>query len=197
MAMSTPLADIGWHAQPFRLKGTDNRMHTLRSLAGQRGTVVAFLCNHCPYVKAVLPRLIRDAQALKAYGVNVIAINANDDSAYPEDSFEGMRQLASAMALPFAYLHDPTQQVARAWDAVCTPDFFGLDAQMTLQYRGRLDEGRKDPVPADTPRELFDAMRLVALYGYGPGEQHPAMGCSIKWRAAEVPDANLVWQPAL
>jgi peroxiredoxin len=203
MAVSTPIADIGWTAAPFRLKGVDGRMHTLRSLSGQRGTVVAFICNHCPYVKAVLPRLIRDARELQAHGVNVIAINANDAQAYPEDSFAGMKQLASTLDLPFAYLHDPEQTVARAYDAVCTPDFFGLDADLRLQYRGRLDEGRKDPVPEDTPRELFDAMRLIAHYGYGPGEQHPSMGCAIKWREQAVAhhrpdaDAGFAWQPAM
>ena len=196
MAVSTPFADIGWTAAPFRLKGVDGRMHTLRSLSGKRGTVVAFICNHCPYVKAVLPRLIRDARDLQAQGINVIAINSNDDRTYPEDSFEQMQRLAHEMDLPFAYLHDPSQAVARAWGAVCTPDFFGLDATHILQYRGRLDEGRKDPVGDDAPRELYDAMRLIAHFGYGPGEQHPSMGCSIKWREPE-PAIDLAWQPAM
>jgi len=155
------------------------------------------MCNHCPYVKAVMPRLIRDARELQVLGVNTIAINANDDRAYPEDSFSNMKLFAREWDLPFHYLHDDTQEVARSYDAVCTPDFFGLDSDLRLQYRGRLDAGRKDPVPEDTPRELFDAMRLVAHYGYGPGEQHASMGCSIKWHVPQE-DADLSWvQPAM
>lgn len=182
MAVSTPIADIGWPAADFRLKGTDSRFHGLKQLAGPRGTLIMFICNHCPYVKAVMPRIIRDARELQALGVNTIAINANDDQAYPEDSFAHMKQLARELDLPFHYLHDETQEVARAYDAVCTPDFYGFDADLRLQYRGRLDASRKDPAPEDAPRELFDAMRLIAHYGYGPAEQHPSMGCSIKWR---------------
>ncbi|MGC4060529.1 MAG: thioredoxin family protein [Aquabacterium sp.] len=196
MAVSTPIADIGWQAAAFRLKGVDGHHHTLKQLAGPRGTVVVFMCNHCPYVKAIMPRLIRDARELKAMGVHMIAINANDARAYPDDSFANMKLLAKAWDLPFHYLHDDTQDVARAYDAVCTPDFFGLDADLRLQYRGRLDEGRKDPVPDDTPRELFDAMRLIAHYGYGPGEQHASMGCSIKWREPQE-DTDLGWAPAM
>ncbi|MCU0929191.1 MAG: thioredoxin family protein, partial [Burkholderiaceae bacterium] len=149
-------------------------------LAGPKGTVVAFICNHCPYVKAILPRLVRDARDLQAIGVHVIGINANDASAYPEDSFDRMVELAPS--LPFAYLYDETQHVARTYGAVCTPDFFGFDAQLRLRYRGRLDASRKDAAPEGTPRELFDAMRMVADTGHGPAEQHPCIGCSIKWR---------------
>ncbi len=197
MAVSTPIADIGWKAAAFRLKGVDGQHHTLKQLAGPRGTVVVFMCNHCPYVKGIMPRLIRDARELQLLGVNVVAINSNDARSYPDDSFANMKRFAQEWKLPFPYLHDEDQEVARAYDAVCTPDFFGLDADLRLQYRGRLDEGRKDPVPEDTPRELFDAMRLVALYGYGPGEQHASMGCSIKWRVPEE-DAGLSWaQPAM
>ncbi|RTL31131.1 MAG: thioredoxin family protein [Burkholderiales bacterium] len=196
MAVSTPIADIGWKAPMFRLKGVDSHYHTLSQLSGMRGTVVVFICNHCPYVKAVMPRLIRDAKALHDLGVHTIAINANDDRAYPEDSFSNMKVFAKEWDLPFHYLYDDTQEIAKAYDAVCTPDFFGFDADLRLQYRGRLDAGRKDPVPDDTPRELYDAMRLVAHYGYGPGEQQPSMGCSIKWRLPQE-DADLNWiQPA-
>jgi thiol-disulfide isomerase/thioredoxin len=197
MAVSTPIADLGWQAAAFRLKGADSYYHSLKQLAGKRGTVVAFICNHCPYVKAVMPRLIRDARALQELGVNTIAINANDDRAYPEDSFSNMKLVAREWDLPFHYLHDDTQEVAHAYGAVCTPDFFGFDADLRLQYRGRLDAGRKDPIPDDSPRELFDAMRLIAHFGYGPGEQHASMGCSIKWRLPQE-DADLSWvQPAM
>mgnify|MGYP005840143755 FL=1 len=180
MAAEAPAADLGWAAPPFALRGTDGATHTLAELAGPRGTVVAFICNHCPYVKAILPRLIRDARELRALGVHVIGINANDAAAYPEDSFERMVELAPTLG--FAYLHDETQQVARAYGAVCTPDFFGFDAQLKLRYRGRLDASRKETAPEGTPRELFDAMTMVAETGRGPDVQHHCIGCSIKWR---------------
>ena len=184
MAVSTPIADIGWPAAPFTLKGTDSRFHSLKQLAGPRGTLVVFMCNHCPYVKAILPRLIRDAQELKTLGVHTVAINPNDDVAYPEDSFAHMKVLSRELALPFHYLHDSTQEVARAYDAVCTPDFFGFNAKLALQYRGRLDASRKEAAPPDARRELFEAMKLVAATGKGPAGQTPSIGCSIKWRAA-------------
>jgi thiol-disulfide isomerase/thioredoxin len=182
MAVSTPIADIGWPAAPFHLKGTDSRFHSLKQLAGPRGTLVMFICNHCPYVKAIMPRILRDARELQALGVSVIAINSNDDQAYPEDSFANMKLLARELDLPFHYLHDDTQEVARSYDAVCTPDFYGFDVDLRLQYRGRLDASRKEAAPDDAERELFNAMRLIAHYGYGPAEQHASMGCSIKWR---------------
>ena len=180
MAAESPAADLGWAAPAFALRGTDGRTHTLAELAGPKGTVVAFICNHCPYVKAILPRLVRDAHDLKSINVNVIGINANDATAYPEDGFERMVEFAAS--LPFPYLHDETQQVARAYGAVCTPDFFGFDAQLKLRYRGRLDASRKDTAPEGAPRELFDAMKTVAETGHGPAEQHHCIGCSIKWR---------------
>ena len=185
MAVSTPIADMGWPAAPFTLKGVDSRFHSLEKLAGPKGTLVMFICNHCPYVKAIMPRILRDARELKLHGVNTIAINSNDDSTYPEDSFAHMKLLAKSLDLPFHYLHDDTQDIARAYDAVCTPDFFGFDGDLRLQYRGRLDASRKEAAPDDAPRELFDAMRLIAHYGYGPAEQHASMGCSIKWRDPE------------
>lgn len=184
MAVSTPLANIGWTAPDFSLKGVDNKVYTLRDLVGERATLVMFICNHCPYVKAIMPRMIRDAAELLAMGIGVIAINSNDAEAYPEDSFANMQALAQSLALPFMYLHDDTQQVARAYDAVCTPDFYGFDANLALQYRGRLDASRREAGPADARRELFDAMRLMADTGQGPSEQYASMGCSIKWRDA-------------
>lgn len=180
MATTTPAAELGWQAADFHLRGTDGAWHRLTELAGARGTLVAFICNHCPYVKAVLPRLVRDARELATRGVNVIAINANDAAAYPEDSFERMVDIARDW--PFPYLHDETQQVARAFGAVCTPDFFGLDTQLRMRYRGRLDASLAATAGSDAPRELFDAMSLIAASGQGPAQQHPAMGCSIKWR---------------
>lgn len=183
MATEAPGAEIGWRAPDFTLPGTDGQTHRLRDLAGPHGTVVSFICNHCPYVKAILPRLVRDARELAALGIHVIGINANDAADYPEDDFAHMVALAPTLSFP--YLHDESQAVARAYGAVCTPDFFGFDSHLRLRYRGRLDASRKEAAPEGTPRELFDAMRLVAGTGQGPAIQHPGIGCSIKWR--EVP----------
>lgn len=185
MAATAPLADIGWKAANFSLLGTDGRRYALSDVRGERGTLVMFICNHCPYVKAVLPRIIRDANELRSHGISCVAINSNDSSAYPEDSFEAMVEMARKNQLPFPYLFDDTQDVARTYGAVCTPDFFGFNDRLELQYRGRLDASRKDPAPDDAARELFDAMRLIAHCGEGPGEQWPSMGCSIKWRERE------------
>ncbi len=177
MAVSPPVCDFGWKAPGFRLPATDGQSHDLKDIAGPKGTLVIFICNHCPYVKAVLDRIIRDAVDLQAMGIGVAAISSNDAAAYPEDSFDEMKKLN----LPFPYLYDETQEVARAWGAACTPDFFGLDADGGLQYRGRLDASGKQPVP-EARRELFEAMRQVAETGHGPTEQVASMGCSIKWK---------------
>lgn len=182
MAAQAPEAALGTPARDFVLRGTDGRMHALRDLAGAHGTVVAFICNHCPYVQAVLPRLLRDANELAAHGVNVIAINANDAEAYPDDDFAHM--VEAARDWPFAYLHDEDQSVAHAYGAVCTPDFFGYDADLRLRYRGQLDASRKQAAPTGTRRDLFEAMCMIARTGQGPVEQFPSIGCSIKWKAA-------------
>jgi peroxiredoxin len=182
MATEAPVAEIGFSAPAFSLPATDGRVHTLGELAGARGTVLAFICNHCPYVKAMLPRFMRDAQELAAIGVSVIGINSNDATAYPEDSFQRMKELAPG--LPFPYLYDESQSVARAYGAVCTPDFFGFDAGLKLRYRGRIDGARKDAGSAGMPRDLYDAMKMIADTGKGPTTQLASIGCSIKWRAA-------------
>ena len=140
-----------------------------------------FICNHCPYVKAVRTRLVRDARELQALGVGSVAIMSNDPAVQPEDSFENMQRIAREFDFPFPYLLDETQAVARAYGAVCTPDFFGYNNSLELQYRGRLDASRKQTA-VDAPRELFEAMRMVAETGKGPREQIPGIGCSIKWR---------------
>jgi peroxiredoxin len=185
MAAEAPDATMGWPAADFELRGTDGRLHSLRGLAGHKGTVVAFICNHCPYVKAILPRLVRDARELAGLGVAVIGINSNDAADYPEDSFERMVELAPSLSFP--YLHDETQRVARAYGAVCTPDFFGFDGGLRLRYRGRLDASRRETAPASAPRELFEAMRMIAETGSGPREQYHSIGCSIKWREDRAP----------
>jgi hypothetical protein len=143
-----------------------------------------FICNHCPYVKAVIDRIVRDARDLAALGVNTVAICSNDATTHPDDSFENMARFAATHGFPFPYLHDEDQSVARAWDAACTPDFFGLNAKGELQYRGRLDESRNQPAAPGARRELFEAMKQVAETGEGPRDQVPSMGCSIKWKAA-------------
>ena len=183
MAVSPPVCDFGWKAPAFTLPGTDGRDWSLDAVRGPKGTLVMFICNHCPYVKAILERLCADVKEMQAMGIGVAAIVSNDASTYPEDSFENMQRLAREKALPFPYLHEPTQEVARAFDAVCTPDFFGYNSNLELQYRGRLDACALTEPPPDRRRELVLAMRLVADTGKGPSEQMPSMGCSIKWRA--------------
>lgn len=183
MAATAPLCDFGWMAPAFRLPATDGRVMSLHDLKGPKGTLVAFICNHCPYVIAVAERLVRDARDLAALGVSTVAICSNDATTHPEDSFAKMGEFAARWGFPFPYLHDESQAVAKAYGAVCTPDFFGFDANLGLQYRGRLDASG----PRDTPglrRELFEAMKQVAGTGHGPREQTASMGCSIKWRAA-------------
>jgi peroxiredoxin len=183
MATTAPPHILGAPAANFRLPNTEGRTLTLDDVAGEKGTVIVFICNHCPYVKAVIDRLVADARTLIAEGVGVAAICSNDAMAYPEDSFDNMKRFSATHALPFPYLHDETQSVARAYGAVCTPDFFGYDADRRLKYRGRLDEGRTGPPPAGARRELVEAMRQIAMTGQGPTDQIPAIGCSIKWRA--------------
>jgi peroxiredoxin len=183
VAPATPICDFGEPAKPFDLPATDGRRYTLQDVRGPKGTLVMFICNHCPYVKAVLDRIIRDASDLKEHGIGVIAINANDPVAYPDDSFANMKRLAEAKQLPFPYAFDEAQAVARAYGAVCTPDFFGYNADLELQYRGRLDASKTTPVPGAI-RELYEAMVQIAETGRGPEQQIPSMGCSIKWKAA-------------
>jgi len=180
-SISPPVCDFGWKASAFNLPDVDGKLVSLENSMGRNGLLVMFICNHCPYVKAILPRLIADVKALQVLGVNTVAIMSNDPSDYPEDSFENMQKLATDLALPFPYLLDETQQIAKAYDAVCTPDFFGFNNQFELQYRGRFDESRKETAP-DSTRDLFKAMKLVAESGRGPEQQIPSIGCSIKWK---------------
>lgn len=183
VSLQTPICDFGWKAPDFDLPGVDGKRYRLADVVGTKGLLVMFICNHCPYVKAVRSRIIRDVVELKALGIGAIAINSNDAINYPDDSFEAMRLVAQQYDYPFPYVFDETQAVARAYDAVCTPDFFGFNAALELQYRGRLDESRKETAPETAQRELFAAMREVAQTGRGPQAQIPSMGCSIKWKA--------------
>jgi peroxiredoxin len=164
------------------LPGVDGKDYSIFGAAGPNGLVVAFICNHCPYVKAVIARIVRDAADLKAEGVGFVAVNSNDAASYPEDSFDKMKAFAEAHGFTFPYLHDEDQRVARAYDAACTPDFFGFNSDLTLQYRGRLDASRREAGPPGLRRDLYQAMRQVARTGNGPRDQIASIGCSIKWK---------------
>lgn len=178
----TPAAQLGAAAPEFSLPDTAGRIRTLEDCRGPHATLVMFICNHCPYVQSALERIIRDCRELQSLGVGSVAIMPNDVEAYPQDGPEAMAQLARDMELPFPYLYDESQQVARAYGAVCTPDFFGYDAGLKLRYRGRIDAGTPGRAESGARRELFEAMRQVAESGVGPEEQLPSVGCSIKWR---------------
>ncbi|MBT6117096.1 MAG: thioredoxin family protein [Rhodospirillaceae bacterium] len=182
MPDETPIPGLGRKAPDFSLQATDERQYCLADIRGENGTVVVFICNHCPYVVAIAGRLAEEARALAEHGIATAAIMSNDANAYPADSFENMALFAKRNDFDFPYLIDPTQAVARAYDAVCTPDFFGFNAQDELQYRGRLDASKTTPVPG-ARRELYEAMVQIARTGRGPADQIPSMGCSIKWRA--------------
>jgi peroxiredoxin len=175
--LDTPAPDL-------RLPATNGKTYALADVAGEKGTVIVFICNHCPYVKAVIDRLAADARVLMAEGIGFAAICANDATDYPDDSFANMKRFAKVHDLPFPYLHDESQSVARAYGAVCTPDYFGYGKDRRLKYRGRLDEGRTGPLPKGARRELVEAMRAIAATGVAPGNQTPSVGCSIKWKAA-------------
>lgn len=172
---------IGWKARDFALRGIDGKIYSLSQVRGPKGTLVVFICNHCPYVKASINRIVAEANALRGIGIGTIAIMPNDTDAYPEDSFDSMKAFAALHAFNFPYVIDTIQDVARAYDAQCTPDFFGFNAQDELQYRGRLDASRMTSI-ANAGRDLFEAMKQIAETGHGPQEQIPSMGCSIKWK---------------
>jgi peroxiredoxin len=182
VSLQTPICDFGKPAPDFNLPGVDGRNWSLTDCLGEKGLLVMFICNHCPYVKAIRDRIVRDTRELKALGINSVAVMSNDPAEYAEDSFDNMRRVATEYDFPFPYLFDESQQIAKDYGAVCTPDFFGYNADLQLQYRGRLDASRKEAAAEDVRRDLFEAMRQVAETGEGPREQIPSMGCSIKWR---------------
>ncbi len=182
MAAIPPVCDFGWKTPDFSLPATDGKTYSLDDIRGPNGTLIMFICNHCPYVLAIMDRIIRDARELQELGIGVAAISANDAVAYPDDSFENMKKMAQAQGFSFPYLYDETQDVARAYDAICTPDFFGFNSDDELQYRGRLDESRKEAAGPGVRRDLFEAMKQVAETGRGPKDQIASMGCSIKWK---------------
>ena len=187
MAATPPICDFGWKATDFDLPGVDGKRYALADVSGPKGTLIVFICNHCPYVRSIADRLAGEAEALAAMGIGVAAINANDTTAYPEDSFDKMKDFAAQHGFGFPYLYDESQATARNYRAVCTPDFFGFNADLELQYRGRLDESRTELVK-DARRELYEGMLLVAETGKGPEEQISSMGCSIKWKPGNAPE---------
>jgi peroxiredoxin len=182
MALATAnICDFGWKAGDFMLAGVDGKTWSLADARGPKGTLVAFICNHCPYVKAIIGRLVEEANALREIGIGTIAIMPNDTDSHPQDSFENMKAFARQHGFTFPYVIDPTQEVARAYGAQCTPDFFGFNEKDELQYRGRLDASRTTLLRG-VRRDLYEAMKQVAETGRGPAEQIASMGCSIKWR---------------
>ena len=181
VSLQPPICEFGWKAVDFDLEGVDGRRYALADVQGENGTLVMFICNHCPYVKSVIDRIIRDVAELKEHGIGAVAIMVNDPAEYPDDSFDNMKRWSVELRFPFPYVVDPSQQIGRDFDAICTPDFFGFNKDLELQYRGRLDESRKEAVPG-AARDLFEAMVQIAKTGEGPREQISSMGCSIKWR---------------
>lgn len=179
----TPACEFGAPAPDFSLRGTDGRLWTRDECRGPNGLVVMFISNHCPYVKAINHKIVRDTGELAGFGIGCVAIMPNDTAAYPDDSFENMARVAEALQYPFPYLIDESQDVARAYGAVCTPDFYGYNSDLALQYRGRLDDTTPGRESEDSQRELFRAMVQVAETGTGPENQIASMGCSIKWRS--------------
>ncbi len=181
VALETPPVERGFRAPDFRLKGTDGQWHTPGDAVGEHGLLIMFICNHCPFVQAIAGKIARDTAALAALGINSIAIMSNDTTTYPEDSFDNMIRFKEAQGFAFPYVIDETQEIARTYDAVCTPDFYGFDKNLQLQYRGRLDDSGMQH-KEDSTRELFTAMKQLAETGATPEQQHPSIGCSIKWR---------------
>ena len=185
MSVNAPNDKLGWKAPDFNLNNINNNVYTLEALRGQNGTVIAFICNHCPYVIAIAERLSFEAKELKKSEINTIAIMSNDANQYPEDSFENMVVFAKKYAFDFPYLHDKSQKIARNYGAVCTPDIFGFNSDLILQYRGRLDSGVINSKDKNIKRELFEAMNKIKSDGIGPLKQFNSFGCSIKWKENE------------
>lgn len=184
-SIHSPVCDFGQPATDFNLLGVDGQYYSLKNSAGKNGLLVMFICNHCPYVKAIKARLIADCRELQTYGINTIAIQSNDTVNYPDDSYEKMIEESKTFDFAFPYVWDETQEIAKAYGAVCTPDFFGFNAQLALQYRGRFDAAGRGEPPVDNPRDLFNAMKMIAETGDGPREQTASIGCSIKWFAQD------------
>ena len=177
----TPICNFGEKANSFKLKGTDGKIHNLEDHLGKKGLIVMFICNHCPYVKAVIKDIVSDCRLMEKEGLKSIAIMSNDTKNYPEDSFENMIAFSKKHGFTFPYLIDETQEVAKKYGAVCTPDFFGYNNKLELQYRGRIRELKDLKPVSNSESDLLKAMRLIVETGKGPKNQIPSMGCNIKW----------------
>jgi len=182
MPIQTPICDFGQKAHDFKLKSTENKIISLNDVRGENGTLIMFICNHCPYVQAVTKDIVDHCNELKKLGINTVAICSNDAESHPEDSFENMIEFAKRNKFNFPYLVDETQEIARTYDAVCTPDFFGYNKNLELQYRGRLRELRNLVPVRDGESDLLKAMKQIAETGKGPEKQTPSAGCGIKWK---------------
>ena len=180
--LHTPTKDSSFYAAPFSLKDVSGKTLSFDDIKGKNGTLIMFICNHCPYVKAVIDRLVADCRELQEAGIGCVAIMPNDTVTHPDDSFENMQKFAKKHGFTFPYLIDETQGVAREYDAICTPDLFGFNAEGRLEYRGRVDSAGPNPANDSTVRELRDAMLQVAKTGAAPEKQSASMGCSIKWK---------------
>jgi peroxiredoxin len=181
-ARESPLCDFGASAPDFKLLGVDGHYWSLADCRGSKATLVMFICNHCPYVLASIERIVAVCDELAPLGMKAVAIMPNDVENYPDDSYENMQRFAQLHKFPFPYLYDSTQKTARAFDAVCTPDFFGYNTKLELQYRGRLDESRPSLPKPKARRELFEAMKQIIETGKGPRQQFASIGCSVKWK---------------
>ena len=181
-SLTTPICEFGWKAKDFNLLSTDGSYWSPSKALGEKGLVIMFICNHCPYVKAILDRLISDIQELKAIGINTIAISSNDVENYPDDSYENMQKISTIKNFNFPYLFDDTQKVAKEYNAICTPDFFGFNQNLELQYRGRFDSTGRGKPSKSNERDLFNAMKVIVRTNIGPIEQLYSIGCSIKWK---------------
>ena len=178
----TPICEFGKKAPEFKLNSTDNNIVSLAQAKGEKGTLVMFICNHCPYVKAVIEDIVEDCKELEKLGIKAVAISSNDIKDYPEDSFENMAKFSKQHGFSFPYLYDESQNVAKKYDAVCTPDFFGFNNNLELQYRGRIRELKELKAVRSGESDLLVAMKMIAQTGKGPENQIPSMGCSIKWK---------------
>ena len=179
--LKTPICDFGLKAKNFDLKSTDNKMVSLNDIKGKKGTLIMFICNHCPYVKAVIKDIVEDVKNLEKFGISSVAISSNDAVNYPEDSFDNMIKFSQNHKFNFPYLYDETQEIAKTYDAVCTPDFFGYNNNLELEYRGRIRELKNLKPTRNGESDLFIAMKKISETGKGPKEQVPSLGCSIKW----------------
>lgn len=185
MAVNPPVCDFNAAIHTFTLPAVDGQIYSLSDVSGSAGILVMFICNHCPYVQAVMDRIVRDARDLQKAGIGVVAISANDIAEYPQDAPDHMHAEAKRHGFTFPYLYDESQMVARAYGAECTPDFFGYNKDGKLQYRGRLDASGRNPAASDARRDLYEAMMQIVRTGKGPRDQIPSIGCSIKWKSPE------------